>query len=152
MSADTYAGGVRSVTSVLRPHGPGWREIPGAQQFTLGYPARSFLHNRARLFVMSAVEVASDEDKGPEYHISISKQLASGAVRCDSNEAKWVLAQFQLDGAEEDNHVPSGIVRNFWRPVATGLIGIECRCKAAEPAVVEDRGDFVWRAAPPASP
>jgi hypothetical protein len=145
---DTFADGTQSITSVLRPRESGWREISGAKKYTFGYPSRAFFHERSRLFVMSAVEVASDENKGPEYHISISKQLSIGAARCDSNEAKWVLDQFGLDGAEEDNHVPSGVVRNFWRPVATGLIGIECRCKADEPAIVEDRGDFVWRATP----
>lgn len=148
---DTYADGTRSIIAVLRPQGSGWEEIEGAKRYTLGYPSRAFYHNRSRLFVMSAVEVASDADgidKGPEYHISISKQLIDGPVRCDSNEAKWVLAQFKLDGAEEDNHVASGKVRNFWRTVATGLIGLECACKAEESEIVEDRGDFVWRGTP----
>lgn len=148
---DTYADGTRSIVAVLRPHGEGWEEFPGAKAYSLGYPCRAFYHNRSRLFVMSAVEVANDADgidKGPEYHISISKQLVSGPTRCDSNEARWVLAQFQLDGAEEDNHVQSGKVRNFWRTVATGLIGLECACKAEEPAIIEDKGDFVWRDAP----
>jgi hypothetical protein len=95
--------------------------------------------------------VASDGkvDKGPEYHVSISKQLFAGPTRCTSDEARWVLEQFGLDGAEEDNHVPGGVVRNFWRPVATGLIGLECECKAEEPAIREDKGDFVWRPVTP---
>jgi hypothetical protein len=67
------------------------------------------------------------------------------SIRCDSNEAKWVLDQFGLEGAEEDNHVPFGIVRNFWRPVADKLVGIECQCKAEEPEIREDKGDFIWR-------
>ena len=66
-------------------------------------------------------------------------------ARIDTNEAKWVLAEFGLDGAEEDNHVPHGIVRNFWRPVASGLVGKECRCKAEEVVIRENKGDFVWR-------
>jgi hypothetical protein len=94
---------------------------------------------------MSAVETMSDEDKGPEYHLSISKQVGGSPNRCTSNEAKWVLDQFGLDGAEEDNHVPFGVVRNFWRTVATPLVGLECECKDEEPAVVEDKGDFIWR-------
>lgn len=147
---DTYADGTQSIVSVLRPVGPGWEEVPGAQRYSLGYPARAYFHERSRLFVMSAVEVASDGkiDKGPEYHLSISKQLSTGPTRCDSNEAKWVLGQFGLDGSEEDNHVRHGKVRNFWRPVADGLVGIECECKDAEPAIVEDKGDFIWRDAP----
>lgn len=148
MTGDTYADGTRSVIAVLRPKGEGWREVPLGNGMTLGYPSRAFVYDRNNLAVISAVEVASDDNKGPEYHISISKQLIGGAQRCDSNEAKWVLEQFGLDGAEEDNHVRSGIVRNFWRPVATGLIGLECKCKDDEPAIMEDRGDFVWRDSP----
>ena len=88
-------------------------------------------------------------DKGFEYHISISKPVRPGVTkRCDSNEARWVLSQFNLEGAEEDNHVPGGRVRNFWRPVANSLVGIECECKESEPAIIEDKGDFVWRVAP----
>lgn len=148
--ADTFADGTRCIVQVLRPQGGGWREIPHDKRFTLGYPARAFFHDRTNLAVISAVEHATDGmiDKGFEYHISISKQLLSGSRRCDSNEAKWVLAQFKLEGAEEDNHVQGGVVRNFWRPVAEPLVGLECECKAEEPAISEDKGDFVWRSLP----
>jgi hypothetical protein len=143
--ADTFAGtGIRSITACLSPMGSGWTEVPADQRFTMGFPLRAFLH-RSGLFVMSAVETVSDEDKGPEYHLSITKQVNGKPIRCDSNAAKWVLEQFGLDGAEEDNHVPFGMVRNFWRAVATGMIGLECKCKAEEPAIREDKGDFVWR-------
>lgn len=143
---DRFDGGVQSIISVLRPKNPGWQEMPDAHAFT-GYPSRAFWFPPRNLVVISAVETVKDgqADKGPEYHISISKPGHSGVKRCDSNEAKWVLDQFGLDGAEEDNHVPGGKVRNFWRTVATGLIGMECACKAEEPAMVEDGGDFVWR-------
>lgn len=148
---DTYADGTRSITPVLRPKGEDWREVQANQRYSLGYPLRAFFHDRFNLAVLSAVEVASDGkvDKGPEYHVSISKQLFAGPTRCTSDEARWVLDQFGLDGAEEDNHVPGGVVRNFWRPVATGLIGLECECKAEEPAIREDKGDFVWRPVTP---
>lgn len=145
--ADTFAGGVRSIVSVLRPKDDGWRELPCDKRFSMGYPARMYFHVRTCIAVISAVEVADDGkiDKGPEYHISISKQTIAGPRRCDSNDSKWVLDQFGMDGAEEDNHVPHGVVRNFWRPVASGLVGLECECKAEEPAIREDKGDFVWR-------
>jgi hypothetical protein len=144
---DTYADGTRSITSVLRPKGDGWREIPCDPRVSIGYPSRMFFHAKSSLAVISAVEVADDGKiaKGPEYHISISKQTVLGPGRCDTNAAKWVLAQFGLDGAEEDNHVPHGVVRNFWRPVAAPLVGLECDCKAEEPAIREDKGDFIWR-------
>jgi hypothetical protein len=144
---DTYADGTPCIVKVLTPKGEGWREIPMDKRYSLGFPSRAFIH-KSNLAVISAVEVASEPgmDKGFEYHISISKQFSNGtAKRCDSNEAKWVLNQFGLDGAEEDNHVPHGIVRNFWRPVADRLVGIECPCKEEEPEVREDKGDFVWR-------
>ncbi len=102
--------------------------------------------------VLSAVEVAVDKDgtsNGPEYHISVSRATWPEGrytpVRADTNHCKWVLSEFGLDGAEEDNHVPHGIVRNFWRPVASGLIGKECRCKAEEVVIRENKGDYVWR-------
>lgn len=117
-----------------------------SRPYSFGYPIRAFTHDESGLCVLSAVEVMADEDKGPEYHISISKN----GGRCDSQEAKWVLKQFKLDGAEEDNHVPHGMVRNFWRTVAEPLIGEECPCKATETAIKEEKGDFIWREAPKA--
>ena len=146
MSDTFHDSGVVSVVSVLHPKGEGWSEVSVSQKFSLGYPIRAFIHE-SRLAVLSAVEVVPDEKKGPEYHISISKQTIPPS-RCTSNEAKWVLDQFQLEGAEEDNHVPSGVVRNFWRPVADPLVGLECKCKETEPVIREDKGDFIWRPAP----
>lgn len=144
--SDTFSNGVRSIVSVLRPKGPGWHPMPGAQQYNMGFPARAFMHKASNIFVISAVETMSDEDKGPEYHLSMSHPVSPGVMsRLDSNEARWVLDQFGLEGSEEDNHVPHGKVRNFWRTVATPLIGLECECKETEPAIIEDKGDFVWR-------
>lgn len=143
---DNFSNGIASVIKPLRPKGGEWREVPYDQSINFGFPARAWIHHESGLAVISAVETMSDEDKGPEYHISISKQIYGyGSQRCTSNEANWVLRQFDLDGAEEDNHVPYGNVRNFWRPVANNLVGMECKCKAEEPAIVEDKGDFVWR-------
>jgi hypothetical protein len=105
--------------------------------------------HKAEFVVITAVEVVAlepgEQPKGPEYHLSMSKQFNGVKVRCDSNEAKWILDEFKCFGAEEDNHVPSGFVRNFWRPVNDNLVGIECACKDDEPAIREDKGDFVWR-------
>jgi hypothetical protein len=145
---DTYADGTACPVRVLTPKGDGWREIPMDKRYSMGFPSRAFFHDESGLVVISAVEVAFEPgmDKGFEYHISISKQHGNGVKgRCTSGEAKWVLRQFQLDGSEEDNHVPNGIVRNFWRPVAENLVGIECACKDEEMAIREDKGDFIWR-------
>ena len=143
------------VESIIKPLRPtvtaGWEQWPDPPSFvSLGYPCERWYHRGQELQVMSAVEVSKDKDsidRGPEYHISVSKAvyLAPKPKRCSSSEARWTLSQFGLEGAEEDNHVPGGIVRNFWRAVAEPMIGLECACKADEPAIVEDKGDFVWR-------
>lgn len=137
------------MTSIIAPKRPivaGWTELPRPPQWvSLGYEALRFVHPDTGLCVISAVEVAKDADgidRGPEYHISISVE---GKARCPGWMAVEVLRQFGLEGAEEDNHVPNGIVRNFWRPVADRFVGLECACKSEEPAIVCDRGDFVWR-------
>lgn len=122
------------------------------QLLAAGYPIERWMHYGYDITVLSAVEVATDKDgssNGPEYHLSVSKATWPNnryvAVRVDTNQAKWVLAEFGLDGAEEDNHVPNGVVRNFWRPVASGLVGKECLCKAEEVVIKENKGDFIWR-------
>lgn len=143
---DTFAGtGIKSIIKPLAPKGNGWREVPADQKYSMGYPLRVFFHDESGLAVMSAVETVLSEDLGAEYHISISKQNNGQIDRCDSQEAKWVLRQFNIEGAEEDNHVPYGKVRNFWRPVANNLVGLECKCKASEPEIKENKGDYIWR-------
>ena len=110
----------------------------------LGYPVLAWEHPSSGLFALSAVEVAHEPGKpalGPEYHLSVSMN----GQRCTAADALFALASFGLEDAKEDNHVPSGRVRNFWRPVADNLSGYECTCVADEPAIREDKGDFVWR-------
>lgn len=127
-----------------RPKGEGWRRLP-ALSFLKG---EHYFHEASGLGVITAVEVAKDTagaEAIPCYHISISLMTASGPRRCTSGDAIWVIAAFDMVDSEEDNHVPNGVVRNFWRPVADHLVGIECACKANEPAIKEDKGDFIWR-------
>lgn len=137
--------------SIIKPK---WPDAPGwtianwwrcpPELAALGYPIEAWEHAGNRLLVLSAVEVAHEPGQlelGPEYHLSMSHYGA----RCSTADALWVLAQFDLLDAKEDNHVPSGQVRNFWRPVADNLSGYECPCTDEEPAVREDKGDFVWR-------
>lgn len=138
------------IDSVIQPkrpegadwHRPRWWRAP-PELAALGYPVEAWEHVSG-LFCMSAVEVASEPGKpalGPEYHLSVSM----GGQRCTAADALFALAAFGLTDAKEDNHVPSGRVRNFWRPVADNLSGYECPCIADEPAIREDKGDFVWR-------
>jgi len=139
------------VGSIIQPKRPviqGWRRsaewVCPPQLAVLGYPVEAYEHPASGLFALSAVEVASEPGKpdlGPEYHLSVSLN----GQRCTSADALFTLHCFGLADAREDNHVPSGRVRNFWRPVADNLSGYECPCVADEPAIVEDKGDYVWR-------
>lgn len=135
-----------SVVTPLRPRRPGWKRVQISGVATLGYPGEAWVCPTRFISVISAVEVAKDKDgvdRGPEYHLSISHPHG----RVSSALAKHVLAEFGMEGAEEDNHVPHGIVRNFWRPVAEHLVGIECACKEEEMPQREDKGDYIWRPA-----
>jgi hypothetical protein len=147
--SDTFTDGIRSIVAVLRPRLAGWREV-STDGLPPGFtgPKRAFFHAASSLSVISAVEFIDDgKVDGPEYHISISRQHRTlGTRRCSSTEARWVLVQFGADGATEDNHVPGGLVRNFWRPVADPMVGRECLCVESENAIREDKGDYIWRA------
>jgi hypothetical protein len=140
---------MESLIKPKRPAVPGWRQIIGINlpldQAGIGYEL--WAHEGAGLGVISAVEVAAEKEGmkplGPAYHLSVS----AFGERCSSADALWVLAQFELTDALEDNHVPNGKVRNFWRYVADNLSGIQCGCVDEEPAMREDKGDYVWRGA-----
>lgn len=147
---------IPSIIQPLRPLVQGrnrwFRDFQIAEQLIkAGYPVERWLEYGSDIQVLTAVEVAKEKDgstNGPEYHISVSRAVyvpMFHPVRIDTSTAKWVLAEFGLDGAEEDNHVPNGVVRNFWRPVASGLVGKECPCKAEEVVIRENKGDFIWR-------
>jgi len=139
----------------LRPRGHGWVQWPAD---TSAWDAKPYAierwYNRGQeTQVFSAVEVILPEgarETRPEYHVSVSglKHGAAENYRCSDSRARWVLKEFGLDGWFEDNHVPHGLVRNFWRPVADPLVGDVCSCVESEPAVREMKGDYVWRDAP----
>jgi len=131
-----------SLVQPKQPKGTGWAQEDVRMLQTL-YPIQGWSHVSG-IYCLSAVEVADEEGRpklGPEYHLSISMH----GNRCTSAEAAFALHAFDLEDAKEDNHVPSGKVRNFWRPVADNLSGHECPCKDEEPAMIEDKGDYVWR-------
>lgn len=142
------------IVQPLRPRFGEWEQWPVD---TSNWPAQPYAierwYNRSNeVQVVSAVEVVQEigRDNRPEYHLSVSglKHLATTNYRCSNSRALWALRQFGLQGWEEDNHVPGGLVRNFWRPIAEPLVGQQCLCKAIEPEVSEDRGDYIWRHAP----
>lgn len=110
-----------NIINPLRPTGEGW--VGGndvRSPLRSPYPAGQWLHKESGLFVISEVEVVSDKDgidRGPEYQICISKLLNDDRTGCSADEVKWVLAQFKLDGAEEDTRLSTGRLRRFWRTV-----------------------------------
>lgn len=150
---------MRSVVPPLVPCGESQEVAAPASIKWFGFPCRVFLlplTDTHYAQVVSAVEVAHEPgqpDLGPEYHISVSLRGTTvdrgperiGPERIDSAGARDVLGRFGLDGWTEDNHVARGNVRNFWRPVAEPLVGWICRCVDDEPAMREDKGDFIWR-------
>lgn len=136
-----------SIINPLQPTGEKWVRMP-VPQMPISPNAVELWRHPDGFAVITSVEMAEAEgiDSPLElhYHVSISGR---NRTRVDSNDARWVLTQFGMEGAEEDNHVPYGFVRNFWRPVNDNRVGIECACKEDEPAIREDKGDFVWRPA-----
>ena len=140
---------VINVISPKKPKGKNWLDCGDINpNFNMGYGGRVWrLRGECPIYVISSVEVTNDPDdiserRGAYYHISISKV---GGTRCSSNYAKVVCRAFDMRDSEEDNHVPGGFVRNFWLPVNENMIGSVCPCKETEPAIKEDKGDFVWR-------
>ena len=146
---------IQLIIKPLRPQGPGWVQWPVD---TSAWDAKPYAierwYNRGQeTQVLSAVEVILPEgarETRPEYHVSVSglKHGATKNYRCRDSRARWVLKEFGLDSWFEDNHVPHGLVRNFWRPVADPQVGDVCSCVESEPAVREMKGDYVWRDAP----
>lgn len=146
---DTFSDGITSLVSLPRPHDRRWIETPNAQQLMgMQTPMRAYSYPPENIFVMIAIEYINDgRVDGPEYHLSISHPVSPGVTRrCDRNAARWVLRQFGLEGAKEDNHVPGGQVRNYWMSVAQPMVGRDCLCIETENAIVEDKGDYTWRA------
>lgn len=133
-----------AVKSVVRPKKPNKKQWIcrglAPTLATLGYPGFIWFHRDRQLQVISAVE-NTDEGVGPMYHVSVSRNRK----RCSRADAKMVLKHFDMEDADEDNHVPGGVVRNFFKPVADHLSGYECPCKETEPKMVEDKGEFIWR-------
>lgn len=142
--------------NILKPKGPispEWKRNPAVETIILhnsslmrSYPPRVWDHPSGVRVVSSVDKIdplPGEIDLGPEYHISIS---VSGQ-RASLADCMWTLGQFDCTDAREDNHVP-GIGRDFWRPVADHLSGYECPCQETEAAIVEDKGNFIWRPVP----
>lgn len=135
--------------NILKPKRPnknsGW-QLVGETKDQFGYDKYFYTHPNG-FVAISALEVADGiirNEAIPQYHVSISKHPA---IRCSSQDAKFILKQFGMSDALEDNHSPSRIIRSFWLPVDENKIGIDCHCVENEPAVILDKGDYIWRPA-----
>ena len=134
---------VISAIQPKKPSGPKWKQVP--YESMTGYPALMFFHKPSKILVISAVEVASDapgEEPICSYHISMTR---NGKRRTRPEETRFALRAFDMEDSNEDNHVPFGLARNFWRPVNDNMADHVCPCQDTEPAMVEDKGSFVWR-------
>jgi len=136
---------IPSIIKPLSPISPSWSNLGRtAEEHTFGYEGYYWQHSEG-FMVISSVEVAEGgfADKlMPHYHLSISK---GHKRRCSSVDARFICTQFGMADALEDNHVPNGFVRNFWMPVTEDQRGAVCPCNDNEPAMLEDKGDFIWR-------
>ena len=134
---------VISAVQPKKPSGSKWKRL--SYKNLTGYPTQMYFHKPTKLCVISAVEVASHAP-GLEpictYHVSMSK---NGKYRATPEETRFVLRAFGMEDASEDNHVPGGIARNFWRPVNDNMADYVCPCQDSEPAIKEDKGSFIWR-------
>ena len=138
-----------NIIKALKPENKEWLPLSPPSLAIEPIDVSAWFHKDG-FYCISAVESVIPEGETsarPEYHLSFTRQSLRGILRVDSNDAQWILSQFGLEGWFEDNHVPFGKARNFWRPVNENLVGQICACVDDEPAIKENKGDYVWRPA-----
>lgn len=86
----------------------------------------------------AAVESKTSKLLRTQFHLSIS----NGGGRASDDVVRGVLADFNMEGAEEDNHL-SGIARHFWLDEGRA-VQPECECKLSEETIVEPDG-YRWQ-------
>lgn len=107
----------RAILQPKRPVRAGWAQWPveNAELAARAYVIERWYNRAHEVQVLSGIEMVSGE--GPdraEYHVSISglRWMASRPHRCSESLARWVLKEFDFTDYAQDNHVPSGIVKN----------------------------------------
>ncbi len=125
-----------------RPWANYTRERPMAVHSPSGEVIEQMLAwRRGRLLVTSSVDEM-------EFHGELRWQwllaISAGGWRATDEECARVLRDFDMEGAEEDNHFP-GRVRSFFRLCDTRPGDpSQCECKETEETVVEPDG-FRWQ-------
>lgn len=132
-----------------RPRSREWRELPVPSAV---YGARSGAHAASRVHAASrwrrgpviVISTLVDAELpgegggvGPTWHASITRL----GKRPRPRDVERFLRDFDLVGAEEDNHHP-GAARNFFLPVDPALRG-QCECKTTEDVITEADG-YQW--------
>lgn len=121
--------------------GKGWMEIPTPREARLDNTLSVSVWANGAVRVISELCNAElpggDGASGPTWHISVSRL----ARRPMPRDVEHALRDFELIGAEEDNHHP-GNARHYFMPVDPAFRGI-CECKATEDVVVE-RDGYTW--------
>ena len=134
-----------SLYTEAAPKSPRRRQLGG--QWVQGSPpsfapwVEAWLLSTGGIRVLSAVEWAEFHGRPEEtWHLSI----AGAGMRATDLQVALALRDFDMRGAEEDNHQP-GVARNFWRltRLAPGDLQV-CDCKSDETTVVEHDG-FTWQ-------
>lgn len=75
----------------------------------------------------------------PQFHVSVTEHGA----RPSDEAVRAALADFGMEGADEDNHLP-GRARHFWMCDDGRKAEPPCDCKATEETIVEPDG-FRWQ-------
>lgn len=125
-------------------------EVSGALEQQC-YAVERYYNQALEVQVITAIEALEQPDRSTrfEYHISVTgcRAQTHRVYRCSDQTAKCALEMFGFTNYAEDNHVPGGLARNYWRPVVeTQDPG--CECFDTEPKIIEDKGDYIWRHAP----
>ncbi len=148
------ASDLELIVKPLRPSGAGWVQwpwiAPPGYEDLRPYAIERWYNRGHEVQVMSSIENVQPEanvEARHEYHLSVSgvKFGANRIYRVSDSRARWAMREFRFDEFFEDNHVPGGLVRNYWRPVADPLVGQVCVCVEREPTMREMQGDYIWR-------
>lgn len=115
---------------------------PAGASWTMVNLASGLWRHVSGIQVISKLEVVPYPDdetvSGPQWHVSVTRAGKRGIVRPYQSDVDLALADFDMVGAEEDNHEP-GMARHFWMPVDPAH-RVDCQCKADEDLIVEPDG------------
>jgi hypothetical protein len=121
--------------------GRGWMEMPCPRAARLENTVAASAWSKGAVRVISELCNAelpgADGESGPTWHLSVTRL----ARRPMPRDVEHTLRDFDLTGAEEDNHHP-GSARHFFMVVDPARRGV-CECKTTEDVVVEPDG-YAW--------